>query len=130
MSPQQLLSTEPVRIDAWIWSVRLLKTRSLAAEACRGGHVKVNDEAVKPSTPVVPGDIVRLWANHREVIVEVTKTVKKRVGASVARKCYIDHSPPPPPPEVLASMPVRDRGAGRPTKRDRRQLDRLRGRRS
>ena len=130
MPAQQQLSTEPVRIDAWIWAVRLLKTRSLAADACRGGHVKVNGEAVKPSVLVVPGDRVRLWANHREYIVEVTKTVKKRVGAPVARKCYIDHSPPPPPKEILASMPMRDRGAGRPTKRDRRQLDRLRGRRS
>lgn len=126
MPAQQQLSTEPVRIDAWIWAVRLLKTRSLAADACRGGHVKVNGEAVKPSVLVVPGDRVRLWANHREV----TKTVKKRVGAPVARQCYIDHSPPPPPREILASMPTRDRGAGRPTKRDRRQLDRLRGRRS
>lgn len=130
MAAQQALSTEPVRIDAWIWAVRLLKTRSLAADACRGGHVKVNGEAVKPSALIVPGDKVRLWANHREYIVEVTKTVKKRVGAPVARKCYIDHSPPPPPKEILASMPMRDRGAGRPTKRDRRQLDRLRGRRS
>ncbi|MGK8360043.1 RNA-binding S4 domain-containing protein [Corynebacterium amycolatum] len=130
MPAQQQLSTEPVRIDAWIWAVRLLKTRSLAADACRGGHVKVNGEAVKPSVLVVPGDRVRLWANHREHVVEVTKTVKKRVGAPVARQCYIDHSPPPPPREILASMPMRDRGAGRPTKRDRRQLDRLRGRRS
>ncbi|MDO5029597.1 MAG: RNA-binding S4 domain-containing protein [Corynebacterium sp.] len=130
MSAQQELSTEPVRIDAWIWAVRLLKTRALAAEACRGGHVKINDEAVKPAALVVPGDKVRLWANHREYIVEVTRTVKKRVGAPVARQCYIDHSPPPPAPEIAASMPRRDRGAGRPTKRERRQLDRLRGRRS
>lgn len=130
MPAKQVVSTEPVRIDAWIWAVRLLKTRSMAANACRGGHVKLNDDAVKPSALVVPGDKVRLWANHREYIVEVTKTVNKRVGAPVAKQCYIDHSPPPPPREILAAMPVRDRGSGRPTKRDRRQLDRLRGRRS
>nr|WP_120492235.1 RNA-binding S4 domain-containing protein [Corynebacterium lactis] len=121
-------SAEPVRIDAWVWAVRLMKTRALAAEACRGGHVKVNGETVKPSQLVVPGDSVRVWVNHRERVVEVRSTIRKRVGASVAAQCYIDHSPPPPPKEILASMPTRDRGAGRPTKRDRRQLDRLRGR--
>ena len=126
----QVGSGEPVRVDAWVWAVRLMKTRALAAEACRGGHVKVNGEAVKPSQVVVPGDSVRVWVNHRQRIVEVTRTIRKRVGASVAAQCYIDHSPPPPPKEILASMPTRDRGAGRPTKRDRRQLDRLRGRQS
>lgn len=116
------------RIDAWVWSVRLYKTRSAAAEACRAGHVKLNDAAVKPAQTVVEGDRVRAWVNHREHIVEVVETVSKRVGAARARQCYIDHSPPPPPKEILASIPRRDRGAGRPTKRERRQLDQLRGR--
>ncbi|AWT26403.1 MULTISPECIES: RNA-binding S4 domain-containing protein [Corynebacterium] len=117
------------RIDAWVWSVRLFRTRSAAAEACRAGHVKLNDETVKPAQPVAVGDRVRVWNNHREYIYEVTGLVSKRVGASVARQCYIDHSPPPPSKELLDSQPRRDRGAGRPTKKERRETDRLRGRR-
>lgn len=116
------------RIDAWVWSVRLFKTRSAAAEACRAGHVKLNDATVKPAQTVVVGDTVRASVNHREHIYEVTKLVSKRVGAPVARTCYIDHSPPPPSKELLASIPQRDRGAGRPTKKERRETDRLRGR--
>lgn len=122
-------STGPVRIDAWVWAVRLMKTRSLAAEGCKAGHVKLNGQSVKPSQQVVPGDRVRLWVDHRERDVEVVATIRKRVGAAIARTCYVDHSPPPPPKEILLSMPRRDRGAGRPTKKERREIDRLQGRR-
>ncbi len=114
------------RIDAWTWSVRLFKTRSAAASACRGGHVKINGSAAKPAQHVVPGDEVRIRAGGFEKIVEVTQLVNKRVGAPAAVACYIDRSPPPPPRELFAAVPVRDRGAGRPTKRDRREIDRLR----
>lgn len=107
--------------------MRLFKTRSLAAQACRAGHVKLNGEAVKPAATVTVGDRVRVWVNHREWVVEVAELVSKRVGPALARAAYIDHSPPPPPKELLASLPVRDRGSGRPTKRERRQLDQLRG---
>ena len=115
------------RIDAWVWSVRLFKTRTAAAAACKAGHVKLNDATVKPAQTVAVGDRVRAWVNHREYVYEVTDLVTKRVGAPRARECYIDHSPPPPSKEILASIPRRDRGAGRPTKRERRQLDKLRG---
>lgn len=119
----------PVRIDVWVWAVRLLKTRSLSAQACKAGHIKLNGVAVKPSQLVTPGDRVRVWADHRERDVEVVSTVRKRVGAAIAQACYIDHSPPPPPKEILLSMPRRDKGAGRPTKKERRDIDRLRGKR-
>ncbi|MFA1476227.1 RNA-binding S4 domain-containing protein [Corynebacterium diphtheriae] len=119
----------PVRIDVWVWAVRLLKTRSLSAQACKAGHIKLNGVAVKPSQLVTPGDRVRVWADHRERDVEVVSTVRKRVGAAIAQACYIDHSPPPLPKEILLSMPRRDKGAGRPTKKERRDIDRLRGRR-
>jgi ribosome-associated heat shock protein Hsp15 len=114
-----------VRVDLWIWSVRLLKTRSMATTACRAGHVRVNDERAKPSTAVKPGDTVRLRHDGRERIVVVQKIVRKRVGAPAAQECLIDKSPPPPPREALIPVGRRERGAGRPTKRDRRELERI-----
>jgi ribosome-associated heat shock protein Hsp15 len=123
----QELPIAPVRVDAWIWSVRLAKTRSAAGTACRAGHVRVNGERAKPAQLVRPGDEVRVRQEGRERIVIVQKTVAKRVGAPVAAECLIDKSPPPPPRELVAAVPVRDRGTGRPTKRDRREMDRLRG---
>lgn len=119
---------QQVRIDAWVWAVRLYKTRTAAASAVKAGHVKLNGVAIKPSSPVVVGDRVRVWVDHRLYDVEVTRLISKRVGAPIARECYVDHSPPPPPKEILASQPRRDRGAGRPTKKERREIDRLRGR--
>ncbi|MEV5353023.1 RNA-binding S4 domain-containing protein [Streptomyces sp. NPDC052693] len=118
---------QTVRVDSWIWSVRLVKTRSMGATACRGGHVRVNGERVKPAHGVRVGDEVRLRHEGRERIVVVTRLIRKRVGAPVAAQCYIDNSPPPPPREAVAPAGIRDRGAGRPTKRDRRELERLRG---
>ncbi|WP_242488925.1 S4 domain-containing protein [Streptomyces sp. DSM 110735] len=118
---------ESVRIDSWIWAVRLVKTRSLGATACRGGHVHVNGDRVKPAHAVRVGDEVRLRHEGRERVVIVKRLIRKRVGAPVAVECYVDNSPPPPPREAVAPAGVRDRGAGRPTKRDRRELERLRG---
>ncbi|MEU2925248.1 RNA-binding S4 domain-containing protein [Streptomyces sp. NPDC007251] len=118
---------ETVRIDSWIWAVRLIKTRSLGATACRGGHVHVNGERVKPAYSVRVGDEVRLRHEGRERVVIVKRLIRKRVGAPVAAQCYIDNSPPPPPREAVAPAGIRDRGAGRPTKRDRREMERLRG---
>ncbi|MET9444903.1 RNA-binding S4 domain-containing protein [Streptomyces sp. NPDC006610] len=117
---------ETVRIDSWIWAVRLIKTRSQGATACKGGHVRVNGERVKPAHSVRVGDEVRLRHEGRERIVVVKRLIRKRVGAPVAVQCYIDNSPPPPPREAVAPAGIRDRGAGRPTKRDRRELERLR----
>ncbi|AXK87188.1 RNA-binding S4 domain-containing protein [Nocardia farcinica] len=117
------------RVDSWTWSVRLFKTRSAAAEACRGGHVRVNGATAKPAQPVRPGDEVRIRVGGTERIVIVERIVTKRVGAPIAAQCLIDRSPPPPPKELLAAMPRRDRGSGRPTKRERRETDRLLGRR-
>jgi len=117
-----------VRVDSWIWSVRLLKTRAAASAACRAGHVKVNGARVKPAHPVRAGDEVRFRGEDRERIVIVSRVITKRVGAPVAAECYVDNSPPPPPREEKAAVAVRDRGAGRPTKRERRSIDKLLGR--
>lgn len=116
------------RVDSWIWSVRLTKTRSIASEACRGGHVRINDVRAKPAQAVRVGDEVRIRHEGRERVVVVSRIISKRVGASVAAECYVDKSPPPPPREEIFGVPVRDRGAGRPTKRERRSIERLFGR--
>ena len=118
---------ESVRVDSWLWAVRLVKTRSLATEACRGGHVKVNGVTAKPASPVRGGDRVeaRLCGRHR--IVDVVRLVDKRVGPPVAAECLVDHSPPLPAREESVPAFMRLGGTGRPTKRDRRRMDRLRG---
>lgn len=116
------------RVDAWIWSVRLVGTRSQAAAACRAGHVRLNGERVKPAHVVRSGDEVRVQHAGRERVVVVSRVISKRVGAPVAAECFVDNSPPPPPREYAGVVGVRDRGAGRPTKRERRDLDRLRDR--
>ncbi|MER8100305.1 S4 domain-containing protein [Kitasatospora sp. NPDC094016] len=116
-----------VRVDSWIWSVRLTRTRALAAAACRAGHVRVNGERVKPAQALRPGDEVRVREEGYERVVVVQKLIRKRVGATVAADCLVDNSPPRPPRELVATAGERDRGAGRPTKRERRDLDQLRG---
>lgn len=112
-------------MDRWLWAVRLTKTRSDAAAACRGGHVRVNDRPAKPATSVTPGDEVRLRAGATTRIVEVVRVIEKRVGAQDAATCLIDRTPAPPP-EAIIPVARRDRGTGRPTKRDRRVLDKFR----
>ena len=129
MGCDRLGGIETVRVDQWLWSVRLTKTRSDAATACRGGHVEVNGKAAKPATLVKIGDRIEAHLHDRERIVEVTRLIVKRVGAAVAVDCFVDHSSPPPDRDTEVPVFQRDRGAGRPTKRDRRELDRLRGRR-
>ena len=112
-------------MDRWLWAVRLTKTRPDAAAACRGGHVRVNDRPAKPATTVSPGDEVRARVGDTTRVVEVVRVIQKRVGAADAATCFIDRTPAPPPE---ASIPVarRDRGAGRPTKRERRLMERFR----
>lgn len=115
------------RIDVWLWSVRLCTTRSEATALCRGGHVHLNGRAVKAAAEVRVGDRVEARIHGRPRVVEVSGLVTKRVGAPIAATCYVDHSPPPDPDDRVAYA-VRDRGTGRPTKRDRRQTDRWQGR--
>ncbi|TIH33311.1 RNA-binding S4 domain-containing protein [Subtercola vilae] len=116
------------RVDSWAWAVRLFKTRSAATAACRAGHVKVNGDRSKAAQTVKTGDEVRIRVDGFDKIVVVSRLVVKRVGATVAAECFTDLTPPPPPRETVALVATRDRGAGRPTKRERRELDDLRGR--
>jgi len=90
--------------------------------------VRVNGAVAKPSTTVRAGDRVDVRGEHGRRAFEVITIINKRVGAPVAAGCYVDHSPPAPPKDAAEPLLRRDPGAGRPTKRDRRDLDRLRSR--
>lgn len=114
---------EPVRVDVWLWAVRVFKTRSASTEACRGGHVRVGDSVAKAATKVGPGDRVVARVHGVDRSLEVVDPIVKRVGAAQAATCLVDHTRPPPEGDTPFA---RARGAGRPTKRDRRQLDRVR----
>jgi len=117
---------QAVRVDVWLHAVRLFKTRSAASTAVKGGKIKVDGETVKPSYKLRTGETITFREPGRERVIEVTGLLNKRVGYPVAIKHYVDHSPEPVP-RYLMAVPKRDRGAGRPTKKERRQLDRLRG---
>ena len=116
---------EETRIDRWLCAVRLVKTRPLATKVCEAGHVLVNGTPAKPSTKVRAGDRVVALIADRERIVEVVRPIESRVGAPVAATCYVDHSPPPIVTEIRPGI-MAVRGEGRPSKRLRRELERLR----
>jgi ribosome-associated heat shock protein Hsp15 len=115
------------RVDAWLWSIRVCSTRSEATAACRGGHVKINGTTAKAAQPLKVGDRVTCYVHERHRDLEVVQLIRKRVGAPAAVGCYVDHSPPHEPRDPAWGGSVAS-SVGRPTKRDRRHLDRLRGR--
>jgi ribosome-associated heat shock protein Hsp15 len=124
-----------VRVDKWLWAVRVYKTRTAATAACTAGRVRVGDEPAKPATKVRVGDVIEARRPDRTVIVRVSGLVDKRVGAKLVEELLEDLSPPAPARsgrgqgEPLAPPGgARERGQGRPTKKDRRRIDRLRGR--
>lgn len=119
------MSEPSVRIDAWLWAVRVYKTRSAATTACRAGHVRVGGEKAKAAQAVRVGDEIRVRIAGFDRILVVRQLLTKRVGAPIAALAAEDRTPPREP---VAQLAVRDRGAGRPTKRERRDIDRLRGR--
>ena len=115
-----------VRIDKWLWAARFFKSRTLAAAACNGGKVHVNGDAAKASKTVRPGDMLRVTLPRIRRIVRVAALAERRGGASEAAGLYEDLTPPPPPREARPGPPAyRPPGAGRPTKRERRRIDRL-----
>lgn len=114
-----------VRLDKWLWAARCFKTRSVAAEACDAGHVKLNANSAKPSKLVRKGDRIEARTEGGLRVFEVVALSDRRGPAEQARTLYVDHSPPPPPRDE--TMVVRDRGTGRPSKRELRQIQKLRG---
>ena len=119
---------DPIRIDKWLWAARVFKTRGLAADACDGGKVDVNEQSVKPAKHVRPGDLIRITLPQgRRRMLKVVALSERRGSAAVARTLFEDLTPPEPPRVRLAPPPYRPPVAGRPTKRERRTMDRLRG---
>ncbi|MEV4738247.1 MULTISPECIES: RNA-binding S4 domain-containing protein [unclassified Microbacterium] len=116
---------DAARIDSWLWAVRVYKTRSAATTACRAGHVRLNGDKVKAAQQVRVGDELRVRIAGFDRIMVVRQILVKRVGAPLAALAFEDRTPPREPQAMIG---VRDRGAGRPTKRERRDIDRLRGR--
>ncbi|MCA9706941.1 MAG: RNA-binding S4 domain-containing protein [Myxococcales bacterium] len=116
-----------VRIDKWLWAARCFKTRSMASAACVAGHVKVDGASVKAAKTVRVGDRIEVRTPGGLRVLEVAGLGERRGPASVARTLYIDHTPAPPPKEEQPDLGTRDRGAGRPSKRDIRELRKLRG---
>jgi len=119
---------DSLRVDKWLWAARVFKTRSLAASACDGGKVDVNDQAAKPAKGLRSGDVVRVTLPQgRRRILKVAALDDRRGSATIARALYEDLTPPEPPRLRQARPAWRPPGAGRPTKRERREISRVRG---
>jgi ribosome-associated heat shock protein Hsp15 len=122
-------SDKKVRLDKWLWAVRVFRTRSQAAAACQAGHVKVNGSAAKPSRPVHPGEIITASVGQITRTVKVLASLDRRVGAPIVPDFLEDQTPASEyqkrrEPQCSAPF-MRPKGTGRPTKKDRRDLARL-----
>lgn len=121
--------SKEIRLDTYLWAIRMYKSRSLAADAIKGNKVKLNDELVKPAHSVKIGERYTLSMSHGvKKIIEVTGFIEKRQSYEIAKEHYIDHSPPMEKQERLEDMFFkvnikRDKGSGRPTKKDKRDLN-------
>ena len=115
-----------MRVDVWLWTTRMFKTRNLATQACRGGHVQVDGQRVKAAQKVTIGQEVRVRKAGSEFIWRITGFIPTRMQASVAVQCYEDLTPSPDP-ALRGFVPRRDKGLGRPTKKDRREMEKFLG---
>jgi ribosome-associated heat shock protein Hsp15 len=118
---------QKIRIDKWLWSVRIYKTRTLATEACYAGKVKISGQSVKASYATKPEDEVHLTLHGEKKIYKILRIIEKRVSASIASECYQDLSPPSVYDKTQESFfynfEIRDKGVGRPTKKERRAIN-------
>jgi ribosome-associated heat shock protein Hsp15 len=119
-----------VRIDKWLWAVRLYKTRSLATTACRAGHVKLQGDSIKPSHIVRIGQIFTARTGELNRTVKVLALLDKRVGPKLVAQYAEDLTPAAEylraaEDRTLPRAPKRPKGAGRPTKKDRREMEKL-----
>ncbi len=124
---------EKVRIDKWLCAIRIFKSRTMATDAVKAGKVKSNGTTLKPSQSILVGDRIIVTKNGFNFEFEVVKLIDKRVGAPIAQTCYIDHTTADELNKYndwfagKRGVESRDRGAGRPTKRERREIDDFKG---
>ncbi len=118
-----------VRMDKWLWAARLFKTRALAVDAIKGGKVKINGQAIKPSREVKEGDVIQVQIEQLHKVVQVMLVIHNRVPAKQLKEVYADLTPAEEYERIdfmrAYKAEYRDRGAGRPTKKERRQIERL-----
>jgi ribosome-associated heat shock protein Hsp15 len=115
------------RIDKWLWAVRVFKTRTIAAEACKKGRVSINGSQVKPARMVKPGDVIQVKKSPITYSFKVLQAIEKRVGAKIVSE-FMENVTTPDQYELLEMSKIsgfvgRAKGTGRPTKKDRRDLD-------
>lgn len=115
-----------MRIDVWLWAVRMFKSRSAAAAALKKGHVSIDDVKARPASEIKIGQTVKISNPQWPRVLVVKQLLTTRVGYPLAVQAYEDLSPEPLPRQYFA-IPQRERGTGRPTKRERRELTKLRG---
>ena len=121
---------QKVRVDKWLWAIRFFKTRTQATDACKSGNVEIGEREAKASSLIQPGDFIKVRKNGIRYVIEVLRAIEKRVGAPIAQECFLDHTPEE---ELLkfeswysarsGKAEFRERGAGRPTKKERRLID-------
>ena len=121
---------QKVRIDKWLWSVRIFKSRTLATDACKEGKVRVGGMPVKASHLIAENEEITVKKDGFNFQFRVVKTIEKRVGAPIAVTCYEDLTPPEERNKYQvwfisahSNVEKREKGAGRPTKKERRELD-------
>jgi ribosome-associated heat shock protein Hsp15 len=126
------IKMEKVRIDKWLWSIRIFKSRTLATDACKGGKVKIDGESVKPSYMLAKGEEVTVKKDGFNFVYKAVDLIEKRVGAPIAVTCYEDVTPEEELNKYKAWFEnsskiseVRERGTGRPTKKERREIEKF-----
>jgi ribosome-associated heat shock protein Hsp15 len=124
-----MIKDKELRIDKWLWAVRVFKSRSLATEACNGGKVKLDGSSVKPSKHVRPGEVITVQAGYIKKTYKVLGLLERRVSAKIAAEYIQDITPEEDrlkAETAYRSYISRYKGAGRPTKKERRLLDKIR----
>ena len=124
-----LFRSEKVRVDKWLWSVRIFKSRTLAADTIKNNKVRVNDKVVRSSYQVIMNDLVQVKKGGVNFVFKVVQLIEKRVGAPIAVECYLDLTPEEEKNKFndwfvgKTGNEFREKGTGRPTKLDRREID-------